>query len=187
MSEPPLVVLVGGLPAAGKTTLARALAAELAWPLLSKDVIKETLYDVLGIGDRAWSRRLGAAASESLWALLAEQHSHVILESVFSSSERPLIVRGLESAPPRRAVQVVCACPPEEALRRFWQRVSDGERHPGHAQSPAQVDAQDEARWEHLAADSFDLGIGPVLRVDTVGEVDVPAVACWLRAAAGDR
>jgi len=35
-----LVVLVNGLPAAGKTTLARALSRRLALPLLSKDVIK---------------------------------------------------------------------------------------------------------------------------------------------------
>jgi 2-phosphoglycerate kinase len=41
-------VLVGGWPAAGKSTLARSLAAELELPLLAKDEIKEALMDGLG-------------------------------------------------------------------------------------------------------------------------------------------
>ena len=40
-----LVVLVNGLPAAGKTTLARALSHRLSLPLFSKDVIKEAHAD----------------------------------------------------------------------------------------------------------------------------------------------
>ena len=35
-------MLVGGWPAAGKTTLSRALALELAVPYLSKDAVKES-------------------------------------------------------------------------------------------------------------------------------------------------
>jgi predicted kinase len=41
------LVLVSGPPAAGKTTVALPLAAALAWPLISKDDIKEALVDVL--------------------------------------------------------------------------------------------------------------------------------------------
>jgi adenylate kinase family enzyme len=39
------VVLVSGAPGSGKTTIAVPLAAELGLPLLSKDIIKEQLFD----------------------------------------------------------------------------------------------------------------------------------------------
>jgi hypothetical protein len=49
-------------------------AAELNYPLLAKDRIKETLHDALGAAepDLAWSRRLSGAAMELMWALAAD-------------------------------------------------------------------------------------------------------------------
>jgi hypothetical protein len=43
-------VLVGGWPASGKTTLARALAVELQLPYVSKDEVKEALGRARGPG-----------------------------------------------------------------------------------------------------------------------------------------
>lgn len=78
------VVFVSGAPGAGKTTLAVPLAAELGFALVSKDRIKETLHDALGAPppDLAWSRRLGAAAMELLWALAADAPA-VVVEANF--------------------------------------------------------------------------------------------------------
>ncbi len=56
------VLLVTGLPATGKTTLARALAHALVLPVLAKDQIKEPLLELLGAADRAASRRLSDAS-----------------------------------------------------------------------------------------------------------------------------
>ena len=73
------LVLVTGPPAAGKTTLAGPLAAELGFALLAKDKIKETLHDALGLDpDLAWSRRLGAATIELMWALAADSPAAVL-------------------------------------------------------------------------------------------------------------
>src|SRR5579862_8060531 len=60
--ESPLLIIVTGLPAAGKTTLARELARLLRAPLIGKDMIKEPLLDVLGAGDGARSRQLSTAS-----------------------------------------------------------------------------------------------------------------------------
>ncbi|WP_245771051.1 AAA family ATPase [Actinacidiphila guanduensis] len=47
-------VVVSGLPASGKSTLARGLAGRLGLPLIEKDAILESLYNSLGIGGHAW-------------------------------------------------------------------------------------------------------------------------------------
>lgn len=72
--RPPLV-LVGGAPGAGKTTLASALAPCLGLPLLRKDALKETLFDALreagspeAVSEREASKRLGWAAICLLYA-----------------------------------------------------------------------------------------------------------------------
>ena len=167
------LVLVSGCPGAGKTTLAVPLAAELGFTLLSKDRVKETLHDGLGapVADRAWSRRLGAAAMELLWALAADAPS-VMLEANFrphSPYERDRI-----GALAARPVEVHCACPLALAARRYNERA--GARHPVHV-------------VEKLAADDlaeFDrpIGIGDVITADTTAPVDVAELtervrACW--------
>lgn len=64
MRQPPPLVVVTGMPAAGKTTLAKSLRRELCLPLIAREEIKERLYDTLGTGDIEWSNRLGSAASQ---------------------------------------------------------------------------------------------------------------------------
>ena len=78
------LVYVSGAPGAGKTTLAGPFAAELEYALLTNDTIKETLHDALGApeADPAWSRRLGGAAMELLWALAARAPA-VVIEANF--------------------------------------------------------------------------------------------------------
>lgn len=47
-------IVISGIPASGKTTLASQLAPVLNLPLLDKDDILESLFDSLGIGDAEW-------------------------------------------------------------------------------------------------------------------------------------
>jgi dephospho-CoA kinase len=68
-----VVVVVTGIPASGKTTLATARSAQLGWPLISKDVVKESLFEALGTGDFQWSQRLGRVAFGHLLELLADR------------------------------------------------------------------------------------------------------------------
>ena len=43
-----LLIIINGAPCTGKTTLGRKLAKQLCLPFLSKDGIKEVLFDTLG-------------------------------------------------------------------------------------------------------------------------------------------
>src|SRR2546421_10477549 len=84
----PLVVIVTGPPCTGKTTLGRRLARELALPFLGKDLIKESLFDTLGVGDREWSKKLGRATVELLFVLMESELAagrSFLVESNFSS------------------------------------------------------------------------------------------------------
>jgi predicted kinase len=159
------VVLVSGAPGAGKSALAGPLAAGLGFALLGKDRIKETLHDALGApeADRPWSRWLGGAAMELIWALAADAPA-VVLEANFrphSEYERRQIT-GLGG----RIVEVYCSCPIQLATERYNGRAAT--RHPVHV-----VDTMS----AELAAE-FDqpIGLGELVVVDTSVPVDVARV-----------
>ncbi|MGP4114730.1 AAA family ATPase [Streptomyces sp. 4N509B] len=174
-----LAVLVNGLPGAGKTTLAGALSRRLCLPLLSKDVVKETHADVLGSeppdgrAQRRWNAALGAAASETLWALLALAPAGAVLESCWPADTRPFVARGLARAGDVRPVEVWCEVPVATARRRFEAR------HPRH---PVHGALLTDEEWEERSRASRPLALGPVLRLDTTVPVDVDRVASWIDA-----
>ena len=83
----PLLIVVTGPPASGKTTLSRRIANDLHLPLISRDGIKEILFDGLGWSDREWSKRLGKVSYELTYyfvQLHIASGQPVIVESNFT-------------------------------------------------------------------------------------------------------
>jgi glucokinase len=178
------VILVNGLPGAGKTTLARTLSRALGLPLFSKDAIKETHADVLGSQpppgwpQRRWNAALGAAASQTMWSLLADAPAGAILESCWTTEFRHFVVQGLRLAGDRAPIEIWCEVPLEIARRRFT------DRHPRH---PIHGELLTDAEWERWRTTAQPLRIGPLLRLDTTGPVDTDAVIAWTHQQTGDR
>lgn len=128
----PVIIIVSGPPASGKTWLAQRIAAQFQLPFINKDGIKELLFDQLGWSDAAWSRKLNAASLEVLYYFITTQlaagRTHVV-ESNFKpeiDTARFLTLQGQYTC---RFVQIQCVARGEVLLERFRQRA----RHPGHA------------------------------------------------------
>ena len=155
-SAVPLLVVVTGPPASGKSTVAEHLAAALGLPLLTKDGIKETLFDSLGTGDRDWSRRLGEATWHVLFHVVGvalEGGASLVVEGNFEPAHAEA---RFASLPDFRGVQVYCSAPDEVLLARYRERAESGDRHPGHVDDDVARDLGDsleENRWRPLALD----------------------------------
>jgi predicted kinase len=165
------IVLVSGPPASGKTTLARPLAERLGFALLTKDDIKETLFTSIDgpPGDVEFSRRIGAASMDLLWAL-APHCPAVVLEANFrtqSDYERAKVTALAEAGV--QIVEVYCRLPREEASRRFAERARQERHHPAHVLAAMPPDRMIE--YEEPFA------LSPVIEVDTRQPVDIEALA----------
>jgi predicted kinase len=159
-------VLVAGWPGSGKSTLASALAAELGLPLLAKDEIKEALMEGLGQPETvAASQRLGKAAV-LVMLRAARTCPGAVLDSSWFDYALPL-ARTL----PGRLIEVHCTVPLDLARARY--RARTGHRHAGHLDYAR----SDQELW---GEPSRPLGLGPVVAVDTSGQVDIVELAATM-------
>jgi predicted kinase len=161
------VLIITGPPASGKSTLGRQLAPRVGLPFISKDLLKETLFDELGWSDREWSRRLGAASMALLFrtaAALLEAGQSVALESNFYSAWDTPPLRQLADTFGCRFVQIVCTASGPTLVERYKRRIVTRERHPGHTESEPLEETLSRLLNGHW--DALDLD-GLVIRVDT--------------------
>ncbi len=177
----PLLVVVTGSPASGKSTLAEKLSESMRLPLLAKDAFKEEIYDNLEGAAPADSHRLGFVAVRLMhsWSKrLLEKGVSLVLESNF---KRSLSLPDLESLfALSQPVVVQCVAPRDEVVDRYVERSEEGERHPVHDDA----NHVDELRHD-LEKGEYDMRFldVPVITVDTSieGGVDIEALIHRIR------
>ena len=132
----PLLVIVNGLPGAGKTTLANRLAADMRIPAFSRDGIFETLYDALDAHGDDIPPQLGATAYSMLYTfagIVLDACQPLLIEGFFGRADlRSAELLRLRHAHPFSPLQIICTADGRVLLQRFLARIQSGNRHVGH-------------------------------------------------------
>lgn len=166
MTKGRTLLVVTGPSCAGKTTMAQFLGLELSLPAVQRDVLKETLFDALGSRDRAWSRTLGGASYDLLFAVLEELMRvgcSCIAESNFEPGGRAASrLRGLCDTYGFTPVEILLYANLETLQRRYEARLEA--RHPGHVDH-LNLD-EISGKWASGLHGTLNLG-GESVRVDT--------------------
>ena len=160
----PKLIIIQGAPASGKTTVSRYLVEQLNGVLLvSKDSIKEFLFDNQPSGDRDWSRVLGKASIAAMYEItkvFLASGRHVILESAFDTEYARADIKRLNAD----VFEVYCRCDEDKTIERFKARAMS-ERHPGHLDEAANYDGEAIKRFQPI-------GVGTTMIIDTTDNVD---------------
>ncbi|MGN6565058.1 MAG: AAA family ATPase [Thermomicrobiales bacterium] len=187
--QKPLLVLVSGAPATGKTTLARHLADALALPLLARDTITNIVADAFGAPTRD-QRDARIQASFAIYYGLLDEFARaglsVVAETNFHRgvSERDLYPRIACT----RALLIHCQTTREVSVRRFIERFERGERHPASfdGERIARLQAgEPQPAWER-AVGPVDLPIPTMLVNTTSGYApNFAAIVAFIRSVTG--
>lgn len=192
------LIILSGLPASGKSTVARALQGAFPYPILEKDRIKEGLFDTLGFQSHEEKRRLDAAAARILLQVTEDiltAGGSVILDNNFDTAAGEAL-KALQARLSPRSVTVLLTADEAALYSRYLARDRTHTRHPGHAVSdrypplPGDPEVAPQER-EGFAQRYLDRGMGrvnwdgPVVTVDTtdLDALDRDALVAQVRAA----
>ncbi len=127
-------ILVTGIPAAGKTTMAEYLSKRMHLPVFSKDTVKELLYDNVGFRSRREKVQLGIASMEMIYysaKQLMKVRQPFILENNFEHISKDGIMALLKEYQ-YPALTITLTGDYRVIHQRFLERNISPQRHRGH-------------------------------------------------------
>lgn len=166
------IIVISGLPASGKTTLAHLLGAELGFAVIDKDDFLEVLLGSVQEFDAEFRHRCSREADKQF-----EEAARVAGDAILVSHwQRPDEHResGTPSAWLREfdtVIEIVCHCSVATAVQRFKNR----NRHPGHGDNRSELSVL--SRWFEEDSLRGQLGIGSLITVNTEAIVDIKKLA----------
>jgi predicted kinase len=166
----PRLVLVSGIPGAGKSTLGRHLAQRMPCPLITKDEIKEGIVHARLQGSPEWGSPVAYESFMLFYRLVADLLDHgcsVVAEAAFARGVSDAEVEDLLARSDARIVH--CQVDVSVAQARFVDRAGrDPYRHLSHPDAEMLRRMRDnELAWEQY--DPLDVS-APILVVDTTDD-----------------
>jgi hypothetical protein len=135
MPAPPRLIIIFGLIASGKTTLAQALGKSQGWPVIHSDLVRKTLVGIPA------SQRVSVPYGEGIYAphvsgrtyqeMFRQARDHlltgrsIILEGSFMRAADRVQARELAALCQAEVFFILCSCAAEETLRRLARRALD--------------------------------------------------------------
>jgi predicted kinase len=129
------LVVIFGLIASGKTTLAQALGQSTGWQVIHSDVIRKTLVGVpstqrveVPYGQGIYASDISGHTYQEMFRRAQEElqaGQSVILEGSFMRAADRRQARELAAACQAVVFFILCSCSTEETLRRLVRRTTD--------------------------------------------------------------
>jgi hypothetical protein len=128
------MVLVGGLPGSGKTTVAAGIGAATGWPVLSTDEVRRQTFPTEGGPPGGHlGGRYDPVATQSVYLELLRRAEHslasgesVVLDASWTGAERRRAARALADRTRSDLVELRCEAAPVVEDRRIARRLSRG-------------------------------------------------------------
>lgn len=146
---PPKLIIIGGAPATGKSVLADKIEAATGYHRVSKDLLKEHLFDVIEYRDRQWSREIGALAFPLFMGVVEmylKRGESVIVDNPFIHGQDLEWFEKFERLYQTQIIQIHLIADPAVLRERFIERAHTY-RHPGHNDALKDVLQEFEEKW----------------------------------------
>jgi predicted NBD/HSP70 family sugar kinase len=164
------VIIVNGIPASGKSTVAKQIATYFNWPYLSIDIIKEPFMALHDNIDRAFNREIGKAAYQVIWNTVASapEGCVYVIDAWFGFQSKEVLEEYLNASSVTEVVEVWNQISPEHVAERYRSRLSfRKEGHPGEEYIPELME---------LAKIAGPMGIGALHIVEQDSCADISVV-----------
>lgn len=152
------LIVLAGMPATGKSTVAAALSQSFGYPILEKDYIKEGLFDTLGFENYAQKRALDHAANNVLLRMLEAMlkvGNSAIVDNNFDTSSGEKLCELIENYSPN-CVTVFLTGDAKVLHQRYTLRDNAHKRHLGHVLQEHYPPREGDSLYYTMTPEEFD-------------------------------